>query len=72
MSLSTTRAELNVAVMGMQDASFVKYKLKSLELKVKLPMFACIDNGRAVDIGNNGSVGRRTCHLEVKKNFYKN
>ena len=42
MCLSTTEAELNVAVMGVQDALFMKNILKSLGLKVKLPMLASI------------------------------
>ena len=67
MSLLTTKVELNAAVM--QDAVFMKNILKSLGLKVKLPILASIDNGRAVDIGNNWSVGGRTCHFEVKQNF---
>ena len=69
VSLSTTKAELDAAVMGVRYALFMKNILKSLELKVKLPMLASIDNGRAVDIGNNWSVGGRTCHFEVKQNF---
>ena len=28
-----------------------------------------MDNIRAVDIGNNLSVGSRSCHVEVKQNF---
>ena len=44
--------------------------LKLLGLTVMLHMLANIDNGRAVDIGNNWSVGRRTRHVEVKQNFY--
>ena len=44
MSLATTQAKLNVAVMGVQDALFVKNILKSLELKVKLPILASINN----------------------------
>ena len=28
-----------------------------------------IDNGGAVDIGNNWSVGGKTHHIEVKQNF---
>ena len=53
VSLSTTKTELNAAVMGVQDALFVKNILKSLRLKVKLPILANIDNGGAVDIDNN-------------------
>ena len=53
LSLSTTEAELNAAVMGLQYALFMRNILKSLGLKVKLPMSAGIHNGGAVDIGNN-------------------
>ena len=71
MSLSTTEAELNTAVMCVQDELFVKNILKSLGLKVKLPMLVCIDNGEAGNIGNNWSVGGRTCHMKVKQNFWQ-
>ena len=67
VSLSTTKAELNAAVMGLQDAFLMKNILKPLRLKVKLPLLASIDNGGAVDIGNNCSVSGRTCHIEVKQ-----
>ena len=46
VSLSTTKAELNSAILDVQDALFVENILKSLRLKVKLPMLANIDNGR--------------------------
>ena len=51
VSLSNKEAELNKAVMGMQNTFFMKNILKSLGLKVKLPILASIDNGEAVDIG---------------------
>ena len=47
----------------------MKNILKSLGPKVKLAILASIDNGKAVDIGSNWSVGGRTCHVEVKQNF---
>ena len=53
VSLLTTKAELNVAVIGVQDALFVKNRLKSLGLKIKLPLLASIDNVGAVDIDKN-------------------
>ena len=46
--LLTVKAELNVAVMGVQDALFIKHILKSLELKVKLPILERIDNGGGI------------------------
>ena len=71
VSVSTTKVELNAEVIGVQDAFFIKNILKSLGLKVKLPILASIDNGWAVGIGNNWSVGGRTCHVEVKQNFLR-
>ena len=60
-----TETEWNAAMMGVQNALFMRNILKSLGPKVKLPMLASIDNGGAGDIG----VGRRTCHMELKENF---
>ena len=51
VSLSNTKAELNAAVMGVQDALLVKNILKSLGLKVKLILLHSIENGKAIDIG---------------------
>ena len=61
VSLLTTKAELNATVIGVQDALFMKNILKSLGLKVKLPMLTSIDHDMAVDIDTNWSVGERTC-----------
>ena len=69
VSLSTTKVELNAAVVGMKDAFFIKNILKSFVLKIKLTILASIDNGRAIDTGKDWSVGGRTCHVEVKQNF---
>ena len=69
MSFSTTEAELNAAVMGVQDASFIKNILTLLGLKVKLSILASIVDCTAVDIGNNSIVGGRIHHMEVKQNF---
>ena len=43
--------------MGVKDALFMKNILKSLGLKVKLPILASFDNGEAVGFVNNWSVG---------------
>ena len=69
VSLLTTKAELNEAVMGVQGALLMKNILKSLGLKVKLPILASIDNSSAIYIGNNWSVGGRLCHVVEKQNF---
>ena len=50
VSLSTTKAELNAAVVGVEDALFVKKILKSLGLKVKLPILVSINSSRSADM----------------------
>ena len=67
--LSTSESELNAAVMSVQETLLMQNILKALGLKVKFSLLASIDNDGAVDIGNNWSIGRRTCHMEVKQNF---
>ena len=69
VSLLTTKAELNAAVMGVQDLLVEKNIQRSLRLKIMLPMLASIDNVIAVDIGNNWIVAGRAHHVEVKQNF---
>ena len=69
VSFLTREAELNVVVMGVQDALFIKNILKLIGLKVKLPILASIDNRGTVNIGNYWTVGGRTCHVQVKQNF---
>ena len=69
ISLLAIKAELNTAVMGVQDALFMKKILKSLGLKVKLPILASIDDSGEVDIGDNWSVGGRTCHMDENRIF---
>ena len=69
MSLLNTEAELNAAVMSVQDALFVRNTLKSVRLKVKLPILARIDNSRAENTANNCSVGGKIRHVEAKQNF---
>ena len=50
------------------------YQKKSLELiglKVKLPMILEVDNKGAFDLANNWSVGGRTQHVDVRKNYLR-
>ena len=42
VSLSTTKVELNAAVMGVHGALFMKNILKSPKLKVKLPILIMV------------------------------
>ncbi len=48
-----------------------KRMIKSIGLKVKLPMILEIDNKGAVDIINSFSVGGRTRHINVRQCFLR-
>jgi hypothetical protein len=71
VSLSVCESELYAAVTCAQDMLYVKNVLKSLGLKVKLPMILEVDNKGAVDLANNWSVGGRTRHIDVRSCFLR-
>jgi hypothetical protein len=55
--LSVCKAERLSGVLRAQDMLYCKNILKSMGLKVKLPMLLQMDNKGAVDLANNWSVG---------------
>ena len=67
--LSTTKAELNAAVLTAMDMLLAYYILVSLKLTVKLPMMLHVDNKGAFDLANNWPVAGRTRHMGTKQNF---
>jgi len=69
VALSVCEAEQTAGVLCAQDMLYVRHILKSMGLKVKLPMILEIDNMGAVDLANNWSVGGRTRHVNVRQCF---
>ena len=69
VALSLCEAELNAAVLCVQDMIYGKNLLESIGLKVKLSMVLQITNKGAVDLINSFSVGGRTRHIDVKQCF---
>ncbi len=67
IALLSCEAELNTAVSCVQDMLYAKNLLKSIELKVELPMVLEIRNKVAVDPINSFTVGGCTCHIDVKQ-----
>jgi hypothetical protein len=63
-----TEAEGAAGVTGAQDMLFVYNILKSLGLKIQLPMVLEMDNKGAVDLANTNSwsVGGRTGHVDAE------
>ena len=60
VALSTTEAELYLAVLTAKDMIFVYHVLLGMKLQVKLPMILFYDNNGAVQLANNWSIGGRT------------
>ena len=71
VALSVTEAELYASVRCAQDMLFLWKIIKSIGLKVKLPMILEIDNKGAVDIANNWSVAERTKHIDTDKLIFR-
>jgi hypothetical protein len=69
VALSSCEAELNAAVVCVQDMLYTKNLLESIGLKVKLPIVLEIDNRGAVDLINSFTDGGCTYHINVKQCF---
>jgi hypothetical protein len=67
--LSVTEAKLDSATTNVQDMLFVKQIIKSMGLKVKIPMVLQVDNQGVRELVNNWSVGGHTCHGATKAMF---
>ena len=66
VTLSVTEAESAAGVSEVQDMMYVYRLLKSMGLRVKLPMILEMDNKGAVDLANNLSVAGQTRHVDVR------
>ena len=61
-----TEAEKIAAVQCAQEMLMAFKIVRSMGLKVKLPMILEVDNQGAVDLANNWSAGGRTKHMHVR------
>ncbi len=71
VALSVCEAEQAARVLCAQDMLYVRHIIKSMGLKVKLPMILEIDNKGAVDLANNWSIGGGTRHVDVRQCFLR-
>jgi hypothetical protein len=69
VALSSCEAEVNAAVLCVQDIIYQKNTLESIGLRVELPMVLEMDNRGAINLINSFSVGGRTRHIDVKQCF---
>ncbi len=66
VALLSCEAELNAAVLCVQDMIYQKNTLELIGLKVEYHMVLEMDNRGAINLINSFSVGGRTQHIDVK------
>eukprot|EP01082_Thalassiosira_pseudonana_P005580 g5185.t1 g5185 contig19:116136-117317(-) len=71
VTLSVTEAESAAGVTEAQDMLYAYNIIKSLGLKVELPMILEMDNKGAVDLANSWRIGGRTRHIDVRMHFLR-
>jgi hypothetical protein len=71
VALSSCEAELNAAVLCVQDMVYQKNTLESIGPKVEYPMVLEMDNRGAINLINSFSVGGRTRYIDVKQCFLR-
>jgi hypothetical protein len=71
VTLSVAEAELMALIACVQEMIHVKQLIKSMKLKVKLPVKIQLDNKDAKHLVNSWSIGRRTRHVGVRLNFLR-
>ncbi len=71
VAVSSCEAELNAAVLCVQDMLYQKNTLESIGLKVEYPMVLEMDNRGAIDLINSFNVGGCMRHINVKQCFLR-
>jgi hypothetical protein len=71
VALSSCEAELNAAVLCVQDMLYQKNTLELIGLKVEYPMVLEMDNRGAINLINSFSVGGCMQHINVKQCFLR-
>ena len=69
--LSTTDAEYVAVSEVVKEIKFLYQMLRSMEVKVLLPIKVNVDNVGAIWLANNSSVSERTKHIELRAHFLR-
>ena len=67
--LSTTEAEYVAVSEVVKEIKFLYQMLRSMEIKVPLPIKVQVDNVGAIWLANNSSVSERTKHVDLRAHF---
>ena len=72
VALSSTEAEYISLCSGLKEAIWLKRLVSNLKLPAPIgkgPLTIMVDNQGAIDLAKNGSVNRRTKHIDVRFHF---
>ena len=69
--LSTTEAEYVAVSEGVKEIKVLYQMLRSMEIKVPLPIKVQVDNVGAIWLANNSSVSERTKHVYLRAHFVR-
>ena len=69
--LSTTEAEYVAVSEVVKEIKFLYLMLRSMEIKVPLPIKVQVDNVGAIWLANNSSVSERTKHVDWRAHFVR-
>ena len=69
--LSTTEAEYVAVSEVVKEIKFLYQMLRSMEIKVPLPLKFQVDNVGAKWLANNSSVSERTKHVDLRAHFVR-
>ena len=70
--LSTTEVEYVAVSEVVKEITFLYQMLRSMEIKVPLPIKVQVDNVGAIWLANNSSVSERTKHVDLRAHFVSN
>ena len=69
--LSTAEAEYVAVSEVVKEIKFLYQMLRSMEIKVPLPIKVQVDNVGAIWLANNSSVSERTKHVDLRAHFVR-
>ena len=69
--LSTTEAEYVAASEVVKEIKILYQMLRSMEVKVPLPIKVQVDNVAAIWLANNSHVSERTKHVDLRAHFVR-
>jgi hypothetical protein len=71
VTLSSSKAEFVALSEAAKEVRFVFQVLRSMGVKVNLPIIVRVDNVGAIFIGNNVTVSQRLKHIDIRYHFVR-